>query len=94
MKTLIALFFLTLVASDNCWAQQIVSVAPVLQQPVVVYQPVVVQEVRSVPVVENRVYYYPILYQQQPQYYYVQPMVVQPYPVWHRCRWWGNPYRY
>lgn len=92
MKTLIALFFLTLVASDNCLAQQIVSIATVSPQPVVVYQPVVVQEMRVVPVVENKVYYYPILYYQQPQYY-VQPTVIQPYPVWHRCRW-GNLYRY
>lgn len=33
---------------------------PVYQYPAVVYQPVVVQETRLVPVVENRVIYYPI----------------------------------
>ena len=65
---LTALFFLGFCYNDSMacewWKQHKVAVqAPVVfqQYPVIVYQPVVVQEIRVVPVVENRLIYQPVI---------------------------------
>ena len=70
-------------ASGDCWTRQVynnqvIPLPVVQQQPLVVYPGSMVEQVRWVPVVENRVIYRPVIsYYSNTSHYYPAPVVYQ-----------------
>lgn len=68
--------------------------APVVPMVYIVpsYEPIVVQEVRYVPVVENKIVYpWPVVYQPLHTIWATNSYVI---PYEHRCRWWDCVTKY